>query len=151
MPDINDPQLLESFKQLFATRDDMKTIVEYQQRLYASIQQLNNNHQAIHRHVSKLTESHNNVREDANDLLRMRNDINDSLRSLSDSHAKTREEVRRATESIEYIQQEVRKIPQLESRIDRLEREAKPIWPNESSRNNSQGLQEQHLRRLENQ
>lgn len=121
MPEVKDPELLEALRSMFASRGDLKTIVEYQQRLYASIQELTTSHKAIHDHITNLTKSHNQVRIDANELLKVRREINDTLRGLSESHRQTREEAKRAIEAIAYVQQEVNKIAQLEQRIEKLE------------------------------
>lgn len=82
MPEVNDPELLQAPRSKFASRSDLKTIVEYQQRLHTSIQELHDGHKAMHAHISKLTESHNQVRLDANELLKAQRDINDKISQL---------------------------------------------------------------------
>jgi chromosome segregation ATPase len=133
MPTVDDSEFVESLQKLFASRGDLKTIVEYQQRLYASMKELNNNHTAIHSHVKELTLSHNTLRSDANSLMKLKGELNDRLRSLSDSHAKTRAEIERAVEAINFIQHEVRKIPELEKRLAKLERDTRHIWQEEQT------------------
>jgi chromosome segregation ATPase len=151
MPTVDDPEFVESLQKLFASRGDLKTLVEYQQRLYASLKELNNNHQVIHNHVKELTLSHNTLRSDANGLMKLKGELNDRLRSLSDSHAKTRGDIQRAIESINYIQHEVRKIPELEKRLVKLEEQTKHLWRDEQINDKKVQEQEQRLKKLERQ
>lgn len=149
MPTVDDPQSPEQPQETFATHSDLKTIVEYQQRLYVSMKELDSNHHTIHSHVKKLTLSHNTLRTDANDIIKMRTEVNDKLRSLSDSHAKTRQEIERALEAIEYIKEQVQKIPALEQRLAKLEQKGKNIWHDKPS--NGKKIQEKlkHLGNIE--
>lgn len=116
-----DPEFLAALRALFVTRDDIKTVVEYQQRLYASLHELDNNHRAVHQHVRSLTESHNAVRTDANELIRQRNELSSALRDLAEAHKQTRSDMRRAAEAITYVQEQTAKMPELEMRLRLLE------------------------------
>lgn len=150
MPDRDDEvEFLDSLQRIFATRNDLKTVVEYQQRLFASLQQLNDNHKTVHDHVRKLTDSHNRSQDDTATLVKARNDLNDSLKGLTDSHRQTREEIRRALDTIAHIQKEIHKIPALENRIDKLEQDLKRVWQDDRSDDRKAQEQEQRLRKLE--
>ena len=149
MPTVDDPYFVASLQKLFATHGDLKTIVEYQQRLYASMKELDTNHRTIHTQVQKLTSSHNILRTDANDIIKMKSEINDRLRSISDSHAKTRQEIERVLEAIEYIKGQVSKIPDLEKRLTKLERQNQNIWHDEQSNDKKVAEQEKRLNKLE--
>jgi DNA repair ATPase RecN len=149
MPTDDDHAPSELPKDTFATRRELKTIVEYQQRLYASMKELDNNHRTIHSHVKKLTLSHNTLRTDANDIIKMRTEVNDKLRSLSDSHAKTRQEIERAVEAIDYIKEQVERIAGIEQRLAKLEQQGKNIWHDGPT--NGKKIQEKlkHLGKIE--
>ena len=121
MDKANDPEFLAALRNIFVSRDDMQAILDYQQRLYASLQELNNSHRAVHQHVRSLTESHNTVRADANTLIRHRNEISEALRNLAEAHRQTQGEIKRSIEAISFIQQQISKIPDFEARITRLE------------------------------
>lgn len=149
MPTVDDPEFVTSLQKLFASRGDLKTIVEYQQRLYASMKELDTNHRTIHTQVQKLTSSHNGLRSDTNDIIKMRAEINDKLRSLSDSHAKTRQEIERALEAIEYIKGQVSKIPDLEQRLTKLEHQTQNSWQDEQTNDKKVAEQEKRLNKLE--
>lgn len=124
MYEENSPQLVDSLRQVFATREDLQLVIDYQQKLYDALQELNTSHRAVHQHVRSLTEAHNTVREDANHLLRTKADLNNSLNKLSDAHQETREQVHQAIEAINYIQQQLQHVSELEARIEQLERRA---------------------------
>ncbi len=121
MTEVTDTIQTQTTSQNLVTRDELKTLVEYQQRLYASIKQLNDNHKTIHDHVSKLTEAHNLVRQDANRLLQVRAELANALDSLRASYTKTRDEIQRANELLSYVQRELGRIPELEERLRKLE------------------------------
>src|SRR5688572_5240446 len=117
-----DPEFLDALGRIFMTRTDMRNVLDYQQKLFTSLQELSSSHRAVHDHVRKLTESHNRNQSDTTELVRARNQLNDSLRVLDDSHRQTQNDIRRAVETLNYMQQEIRKVPQLEDRIEKLER-----------------------------
>ena len=101
--------------------DDLRLVMEYQQKLYESLQELSNSHRAVHMHVRHLTEAHNAVREDTNGLLKAKADISTLLRELHDAHRETREQVHQVIEAINYIQQQIRRMELFEERLSRLE------------------------------
>lgn len=130
MPDHPTPDPLKAMEQIFAKRKDLKIIVEYQQRLFVSLQELNKNHRTIYEHVRNLTTAHNKVQDDTTQLVALRHETKDILRSLTDAHRQTRNEVQRALDAIQYVQQELSKIAQLEHRIEQLEQgKTKPYTP----------------------
>jgi hypothetical protein len=150
MHDPNDPRLLDALQRIFPTRDELRTIAEYQQRLFASLQELDKSHRAVHEHVRNLTESHNRVQNDSgNNLSQIRGEMADSLRNLDSTHRQTREEIRRAIDTLTYIQQEIRKIPSLENRLNQLERDMERFRQDDRSDDRKVNEQEQRLRKLE--
>ncbi|HYH75414.1 MAG TPA: hypothetical protein VD735_05640 [Candidatus Saccharimonadales bacterium] len=118
----DDPKLLEALQRIFITRAELQALVDFQQKLFASLQELTVNHRTVHEHVRVLTDSHNRAQGDTGDLLRARGEMTDALRALDASHRQTREDLRRAIEAITYVQQSIHKIERLEDRIEDLER-----------------------------
>lgn len=121
MQEVNDPKLIDSLQRIFITRAEAQGIVDYQQRLFQSLQELTNSHKAVHEHVSKLTESHNRVQNDTIGLNRTRSELTQVLHTLEGSHRQTREEVQKAIEAINRTQTEVSKVALLEAKVARLE------------------------------
>lgn len=124
MYEADDPQLVDSLRRVFATRDDLKLLIDYQQKLYEALQELNASHRTVHQHVRSLTDAHNAVREDANHLLQAKTTANNLLSELTAAHGETRKQVHQAIEAINYIQEQVQHLSQLETRIEQLERVA---------------------------
>lgn len=121
MQEAHDPKLIDALQRIFITRTEAQGIVDYQQRLFQSLQELTNSHRAVHEHVSKLTESHNRVQNDTVGLNRTRSELTQVLHTLEGSHRQTREDVRKAIEAINHTQAEVSKVSMLEAKIAQLE------------------------------
>lgn len=149
MPNYNEPELLDALGQIFATRNDMKTIVEYQQRLFASIQELNGKHREVHDFVRGLHQSHYRMQNDHGNLAESKNTLEQMLRGLDASHRQTQNDVRRAVDAIQFMQQEVRKMQQLEDRLRNLERELERFKQDDQRDDRRDDDQDQRLRKLE--
>jgi uncharacterized phage infection (PIP) family protein YhgE len=153
MQTVDDPEFLDALERIFATRGDIKTIVEYQQRLFNSLQELTANHRAVHDHVRTLTESHNRSQENTTALMQARQNLETLLRNLEQSHRQTRDEMRQAVTAINRVQQDLNKIPELESRLNRLERELEKqmdrLWQDDRQDDRKSDEQERRIRKLE--
>ena len=121
MQEVNDPKLIDALQRIFITRTEAQGIVDYQQRLFQSLQELTNSHRAVHEHVGKLTESHNRVQNDTVGLNRNRSELTQLLHTLEGSHRQTREDMQKAIEAINRTQTEVNKVAALEAKIAQLE------------------------------
>jgi hypothetical protein len=149
MPSVDDPEFLNAMQKVFATRGDIKMLIDYQQKLFNSFSELNASHRAVHEHVRTLTESHNRGQDNTGVLMEARRNLETLLRNLENSHNQTREEMRRALDVLNRAQQELRKIPQLEDRIERLEREIERFKQEERQNDRKDDDQDQRLRKLE--
>ncbi len=146
-----DPEFLEALQKIFATRNDIKAIADYQQKLYQSLTDLNASHRTVHEHVRTLVDTSARGRDTTETLVRARADLERMLRSLEQAHAQTQTEVRRAAQDLYQMQQEIRKVPALEDRIQRLERELEQLKREEYKDDRKDDEQDQRLRRLEQQ
>lgn len=151
MSRANDPELIDAMQRIFMTRDEARSLVEYQQRLFNALQDLTNNHRAVHEHVRKLTDSHNRVQDSTNELVRTRGDLSQLLRGLDDSHRQTRDEIRRAIDAINMMQNEMRKVQALEDRLRRVEQEIQKIWQDDKADDRKFRDQDQRLDKVEHQ
>jgi chromosome segregation ATPase len=145
----DDPEFIESLQKLFATRSDIRSIADYQQKLYASLSELNASHRAIHDHVRGLTESHNRSQTNTDALIRARGDLERLLRSLEQAHAQTQTEVRRASQDLYQIQQHIRKIPEIEQRLEKLEQEIGRLQRDERRDEHKDSEHDRRLNELE--
>jgi len=150
MTEVHDPKFIDALRQMFITRDEFRNILDYQQKLFSSLQELSSSHRAVHEHVRKLTESHNRVQDDTTELNRTRNEVVQSLRSLDSLHRQTQGDMREAISAINYMQQEIRKISKIEERLANLEREVKRLWEDDKKDDRAQKDQEQRLKKVEN-
>jgi chromosome segregation ATPase len=144
-----DPEFLEALQKIFATRNDIRAIADYQQKLYTSLSELNSSHRSVHDHVRRLSDSHTRGEGNTETLLRAREDLERLLRNLEQAHGQTQSEIRRAAQELNLMQQEVRKVSQLEQRLERLEREVREMQQEERKDDRQDDDQDQRLRRLE--
>ena len=144
-----DPEFLEALQKIFATRNDIKTIADYQQKLYQSLSELNSSHRTVHEHMRRLSETHTRDQGTTETLVRAREDLERLLRNLEQAHTQTQTEVRKAAQELYQVQQEIRRIPQLDDRVARLERELEKLTREEQQDNRKDSEQDQRLRRLE--
>lgn len=149
MPSLNDPEFVEALERLFITRSELRQILDYQQKLFSSLQELGSSHRQVHEHVRRLTDSHNRVQGDTTELIRARNDVLRALNTLEDAHRQTQGEVRRAIDTINYMQQAVRDMPRLDERLAKLEREVQRLWQEDKNDGRKDDEHDQRLRKLE--
>lgn len=149
MASLSDPEFVEALQQLFMTRSEMRQVIDYQQKLFNSLQELGSSHRQVHEHVRRLTDSHNRVQGDTTELMRARGDVIKALNNLEDVHRQTQGEIRRAIDTINYMQQAVRDVPRLQERMDRLERDIQKLWQEDRSGDRKDDEQDQRLRKLE--
>lgn len=122
MQDLNNPDFVEALQKLFVTRQEIRAIVEHQQKLFATLKQLDANHHTVHDHVRVLTESHNRVQGFTTSLVKGREEVVQALQNLDDSHRETKQEIQKAMDALEHIQGEIGKVNQLETRLAQIER-----------------------------
>lgn len=144
-----DPEFLEALQKIFATRSDIKAIADYQQKLYTSLAELNSSHRTVHDYVRNLADSHNRGQSNTDALQRARTDLERLLKNLEQAHGQTQSEVRRAAQDLYQMQQEIRKVPLLEDRIARLERELRDMQNAERQDDRKDDDQDRRLRQLE--
>lgn len=144
-----DPEFLEALQKIFATRNDIRAIADYQQKLYTSLSELNSSHRNVHDHVRRLSDSHTRGEGNTETLLRARENLEALLRNLEQAHGQTQSEIRRAAQELNLMQQEIRKVSQLEQRLERLERELRAMQQEERKDDRQDDDQDQRLRRLE--
>lgn len=149
MPDYHDPELLNALGQLFATKNDIRTLVEYQQRLGATIQELNGKHREVQDFVRGLSDSHYRMQSEHGASQQARSNLENMLRNLDAAHRQTQVEIRRAVDTVQFVQQEVRKIAQLENRLRDLERDLERFKSEERQDDRKDDEQDRRLRQLE--
>lgn len=149
MANLEDPEFVEALQRLFMSRSEMRQVIDYQQKLFNSLQELGSSHRQVHEHVRRLTDSHNRVQGDTNDLIRARNDLLKSLNNLEGAHRQTQGEIRRAVDTINYMQQAVRDMPRLLDRFEKLEREVRQLQQEDRIGDRKDDDQDRRLRKLE--
>lgn len=149
MQEPTNTDFVESLKQLFITRQEIRALVEHQQKLFDNLKQLDANHHTIHEHLRTLTESHNRVQSYTTSLVKGREEMVQMLQNLDESHQSTKREVQKAMETLAYIQQQIDKVNLIESRVTKIEHTLNLIQNDERQDDKISAETEVRIRNLE--
>lgn len=149
MANSDDPRFIDALQRVFMTRNEMRELIQYQQKLFSSLQELSTNHRQVHEHVRRLTESHNRVQDEAGELVRTRDEAIRSFRTLDSSHRQTQADIRQAISAINAMQSEIRKITRMEDRLRMLEKQIQALQQEEKRDDRKDDEQDRRLKQLE--